>query len=138
MSLIDGSKPSVGDLETNFQSMDMSASVAGSSGNSRGRRSVASSRIGGRELPSSPADIAQRRTQEFLSSLSESPARKRRLDNANRIRKLEVERGKLVTKLKKIKQRIGEMTVTLMDSELERIRIDQEIAMLKNEQIDDA
>jgi hypothetical protein len=137
MSLIDGSIPSVGDLATDFKSMDMNASVEGSSGNSCGHRLVASSRVGGRVLLPSPATVAQRRTLKFLSSLSESPAKKRRLDNANRIRKLEVDRGRLVNKLKKMKQRIAEMVNTLKDSELERVRIDQEIAMLKNQRIED-
>jgi hypothetical protein len=137
MSLIDGSNPSVGDLETDFKSMDMTASFEGSSGNSCGRRLVASSTVGGRVLLPSPATVAQRRTLKFLSSLSESPAKKRRLDNANRIRKLEVDRGRLVNKLKKMKQRLAEMVNTLKDSELERVRIDQEIAMLKNQRIED-
>ena len=61
--------------------------VAGTSGCQRPKSTVGMSC--GRELPRSPADIAKRRASEFSSSISESPAKKQGLDNANKICKLE-------------------------------------------------
>jgi len=92
----------------------------------------------GRELPQPPADITKRRASEFLSSLSESPAKKQRLDNANKIRKLETDRMRLVNRMKKTKQRMRELHKTLTDEELDLINIDRAVARLKNEHISDA
>jgi len=111
MSLVDGSNRSEGvsDLETDFKSIAMNSPVAGTSGTSRGCRPAAYGAGSGRELPPSPAVIAQRLARDFLSSLSESPAKKRRLDNANKIRKLESDRIRLVNKKKKTKERMREL-----------------------------
>jgi hypothetical protein len=104
---------------------------AGTSGCHRQTSSVGKSC--GRELPQSPADIAKRRASEFLSSISESPAKKQRLDNANKIRKLETDRMRLVNRNKKTKQRMRELHKTLTDEELDLIKIDRAVAKLKNE-----
>ena len=91
----------------------------------------------GRHLPQSPANIAKRRTQEFMSSISESPAKKRRLENVNKIMKLERKREQLLNNIKKRKQRIKEQMAALEEDETSRANVDQQIAMLKAEVISD-
>ena len=109
---------------------------AGTSGCQRSLGSVGKSRW--RELPLSPSDIAKRRASEFTNSISESPAKTQRLDNANKIRKLETDRVRLVNRNKKTKQRLRELHKTLTDEELEQINIVQAITRLKREYIPDA
>lgn len=139
MSRVGGSnRGGTSDLEADFKSIAMTSPVAGTSGLSRGRRPVACGASGGRELPPSPADIAQSRARDFLSSLSESPAKKRRLDNANKIRKLESDRIRLVNRKKKTMERMRDLHKALTDQELDLINIDREIATLKTEHIPDA
>lgn len=116
--------------------MEVDSGVSPPAGTSGCRRSVSKSR--GRELPQSPADMAKRRASAFLSSISESPAKTQRLDNANKIRKLETDRMRLVNRNKKTKQRLRELHKTLTDEELELINIDQAITRLKMEYIPDA
>jgi hypothetical protein len=111
-----------------------------SSGRSIGRElsvSPASNDGSGWQLPQSPTDIAKRRTQEFMSSISESPAKKRRLENVNKIMKLERTRKQLLNNIKKRKQRIKEQVAALQEDETSRANVDQQIAMLKAEAISD-
>jgi hypothetical protein len=140
MSLVGGSNLGGGtsDLETDIKSLAMNSPVACTSRIPRGRRPVAGGAGGGMELPPSRADIARSLARDFLSSLSESPAKKRRLDNANKIRKLESDRMRLVNRLKKTKERMRELHKALTDQELDLINLDQEITTLKAEHILDA
>ena len=68
-----GSNLSAGfsDLETDFKSISMTSPAADTS---RGHRLTVAGTGTGRELPLSPANIAEVRARDFMSSLSESPA----------------------------------------------------------------
>ena len=125
MSVASGSNPN-GDLSERFKSIDMKTPGAG-------RKQTVSGAGRGRELPQSPADIARSRTLEFMSSLAETPTKVRRLDIANRIRKLESERCRVVNRIKKVKQRMRELHKSLTDAELECVNIDREITTLRTE-----
>lgn len=124
---------------SNSSDMEVDGDVPPPAGTSACHRPIrAVGKSCGRELPQSSADIARRKASEFLSSISESPAEKQRLDNANKIRKLETDRMRLVNRMKKTKQRMREIYKKLTDEELDLANIDQTIAKLKHEYIPDA
>lgn len=77
MPEVNGSNHSEGvsDLESNFISISMTPQVVGTF---RGRRPTVTDTGSGRELPRSPADIAEGRRQYFVSSFCRSIAIKQR------------------------------------------------------------
>ena len=129
------SSEGVGDMETDFKSISVTSPVAGTS---RGHSPTVAGTVTGRELPLSPTNIAERRAREFMNSLSELPAKRQRLDNANKVRQLEASRVRILNKIGETKQRLREMHTALLEQEKDQIIIDQEIAMLKAEDIPDA
>jgi hypothetical protein len=85
----------------------------------------------------SPQDIAKRRMQQFRDSLSEPSAKKLRLENANKIVKLERQRQQLINRIKKHKQRIRETMTVVEEEEEEKAAINQQITLLKASMVDD-
>lgn len=129
------SSEGVGDMETDFKSISVTSPVAGTS---RGHSPTVAGTVTGRELPLSPTNIAERRAREFMNSLSELPAKRQRLDNANKVRQLEASRVRNLNKIRKTRQRMRELHAALLEQETESIAMDRQIARLKAEDIPDA
>jgi len=93
----------------------------------------------GRRLPRTPtaAEVGQRKTQEFLGDVFQSPTKSRRLNVANAIKQKESERHKTLCRIRKRKQQIRDLAAKLVDDETSRARLDEQIQALKLEIVSD-
>jgi predicted nucleic acid-binding Zn-ribbon protein len=131
-----GSNLSDDSLKTGMERMVLSTPPSPSV-NSQQAQTHSSDGRSRRALPQSPQDIAKYRVQQFRDSLSEPSAKKLRLENANKIVKLERQRQQLINRIKKHKQRIREAMTVLEEEEEEKAAINQQITLLKASMVDD-
>ena len=93
----------------------------------------------GRRLPRAPtaAEVGQRKTQEFLEDVYQSPTKSRRLNVANAIKQKESERHKTLCRIRKRKQQIRDLAAQLENDETLRAHLDEQIQALKLEIVSD-
>jgi len=78
-------------------------------------------------------DIGRRRANDFLRDVFECPAKSRRLEIAEQIKLLELERFRVVNRIKKRKHQIRDLAFKLELDETQKAQIDEKIRALKSD-----
>jgi len=89
----------------------------------------------GRQLPATPtpSDIGRKRASEYLRDVLETPPKSRRLEIANELKSLEMQRSRTVNRIKKERHQIREVAARLVADETQLAQFDQKIRLLKLE-----
>ena len=88
-----------------------------------------------RTLLSTPTaeEVGKKRTAQFLSEVTETPAKRGRLDVLNDMKKLERERAQLKNRVSAKKQRVRELVKAIETDETRMATIAMELGILKAE-----